>query len=955
MTPERWRQIEELYHAAQERGRGVLAGAEPDLRTDVERLLEQDSEGGLLDKPAAEFLDDPTASEFAPGLQLGPYRIEARLDAGGMGEVFRATDTRLGRRVAIKTCREQFSDRFHREARAISSLNHPHICILHDVGSNYLVMELIEGETLAARLKRGKLSLQQTIFYGAQVADALAAAQAKGIVHRDLKPANIMLTESGVKVLDFGLAKSTADEGLTRSRVVMGTPAYMAPEQREGKECDARTDIYALGFVLYEMATGKRWVTGVRLTEELPPALARIVSKCLENDRDLRYQHASEIRAALDSLKTTKTRSHTAKFWSGLGVAAAAVLVFFIADRVPLHGTPKLTDKDTIVLGDFENTTGDPVFDGTLRQGLAVQLQQSPFLSLISEQRVHHTLQLMGRPVDARLTPDVALQICERTASAAALEGSIASLGNQYVLGLRATNCHTGDVLDEEQAQAAKKEDVLNALNHVATRFRTKVGESLASVNKHDIPLQEATTPSIEALKAYTAASRAAFSRGFVSGIASLRHAIEIDRNFALAYATLGLWYSNVGESELAVESATKAYQLRDRASEPEKFFITAMYDRHVTGNLEKEQQTLELWAQAYPRDVDSHGLLAGFCTNGTGQYDRAIQEAKIGISLDPDCTPCYDSAVTDYIRLDRLQEAANMLGRASERKLEYPGLLLARYQIAYLRGDQEEMRRAVARAKGKPGAEDWISHFEALALARSGHLQGAGEMSLRAVELAEQAGERERAATYKTGTAVWDAFFGNKPAAKRSAAEALNLANGRDVKFAAAFALAVSGESSRPQALAGDLDQRFPEDTSVRFMYLPILRALFAMQRGRPAHAIELLQTSLPYELAQPGIDFFVGSFGALYSAYVRGEAYLADGKGAQAAAEFQKILNHRGIVLADPVDAMARLQLARAWALADDKAKAKAAYQDFLTLWKDADPNIPVLKQAKAEYARL
>jgi tetratricopeptide (TPR) repeat protein len=522
------------------------------------------------------------------------------------------------------------------------------------------------------------------------------------------------------------------------------------------------------------------------------------------------------------------------------------------------------------------------------------------------------------------------------------------------VLGLRAKNCRTADVLDEEQAQAAKKEDVLNALSQIASRFRTRVGESLATVEKHEIPLPEATTPSLEALKAYSTASKVSFSTGSVAAVPLLRRAIEIDPKFAMAHALLGLTYSANGESVLSTESTSKAYELRDRASDRERFFITAAYDREVTRNLEKAQQTCELWGQTYPRDADAHALLSGFTTQGSGKYEKSIDEAQIAIGLDPDHAFAYANLAYSYFFLDRLREAEDTILRASERKLEIPEFLVLRYYIAFLKSDKPRMDREVALSHGKSGAEDWIAHSEALVLARSGQLRLARNMARHAVDLAQQTGNRERAATYEVGAAVWHAFFGNAPEARQSAMAALELSKGRDVEYGAAFALSLSGDSSRSQALADDLQRRFPEDTSVRFSYLPALRARLALNHGDPANAIELLQVAVPYELAIPGIAFF-GFFGSLYPAYVRGEAYLAAHQGAEAATEFQKILDHRCIIFSDPVGAMARLQLARAFALSGDKIKAKTAYQNFFTLWKDADADIPILKHAKAEYAKL
>jgi DNA-binding winged helix-turn-helix (wHTH) protein len=642
-----------------------------------------------------------------------------------------------------------------------------------------------------------------------------------------------------------------------------------------------------------------------------------------------------------------------------LAVAATAAAVLAVATLAYFyfHRTPKLTDKDTIVLADFSNSTGDPVFDGTLRQGLAVQLEQSPFLSLISEGRMQQVLRLMGKPADARLTPAIAREICERTASAAVLDGSIASLGSQYVLGLRAEDCRTGDVLAEEQVQAARKEDVLNALGQIASKFRTRVGESLITVKKYDTPLAEATTPSLEALKAYSAGWRASFSSGSAASIPFLKRAIEIDPNFASAYASLGRMYGDIGESVLSAMNTSKAYELRDRASDQEKFFITLTYDLQVTGNLEKGQQTCALWLQAYPRAWVPHGLLSGDIYVARGKRKESIEEGKIAVGIDPDFSIGYANLAASYMALERLDEAENTLQRASERKLEIPDYFVLRYMIAFLKGDKVGMEREAALARERRGTDDWMSNSEGFVWAYSGHLEAARKMSRLAADLARKTERRDTEALYDADAAVREALFGNVSTARQRALGALALSKSRDVSYGAGFALALSGDSSRSQALTEDLSRRIPEDTRVQFTYAPTLRALLALNHSQPSKAVELLQTAIPYEGGSPGTggsEFLLGA-GSLYPAYVRGLAYLAAHEGAEAAGEFQKIVDHRGVVVSDPIGALAHLQLGRAYALAGDMTKAKSAYQDFLTLWKDADPDIPILKQAQAEYAKL
>ena len=807
---------------------------------------------------------------------------------------------------------------------------------------------------------------------------------------------------------------------LTQFGQIVGTPEYASPEQADTMtgQIDEASDVYSLGVLLYELLIGavpfdtatlrnaglaemlriiredeapslprkltsmgaaasdiaaRRQTDPVSLRRLVDGDLNSITMKALEKARDLRYSSVSDVATDIQRhlehrpvLASPPSRLYRArKFLRRHRLAAsgaAAGIVFLALSGVTAWSLshslarPKLTDKAPLVLADFENKTGDPVFDDTLRQGLAIELQQSPFLSLISDTRIRQTLPLMGQRKDARLTPELAQQVCARNGGAAVLDGSIASLGSQYVLGLRATNCDNGSILDQEQVQAARREDILNSLSQIARKFRTRVGESLPTVEGHSKPLAELTTPSLEALKAYSRAMKVNLSAGGAAAIPFFRRAVEIDPQFALALAELGLKYNDNGQPVLAAESTTKAWQLRDRVSDREKFFIDFTYDRQVTGNLEKAYQTLELWLQTYPQGDDPNALdlLSGLAAQGTARFERGIEASQAKLTTDPDMIFGYHNLALNYFFLDRFPEAESTIQRASERKLESPLLLVIRYDIAVLKGDKDQMDRVVALAKGKH-AERGVAEADAVALARFGRLQAARRSSSRAMDLALQEGQPETAAGYRAARAVWEALCGNADEGKRSAMAALELSKGRDVQYAAGLALALSGSSSRSEALAGDLEKRFPEDTFVKFTYVPVLRALAALGRGKPADSVEGLETARQYELAVNGLNNLSFNLGGLHSAYVRGEAFLAAHRYAEAVAEFHKILDHRGIVGLGPIGALAHLQLGRVYASSGDKAKAKAAYETFLALWKDADPGSPILKSAKAEYSRL
>ncbi len=882
-------------------------------------------------------------------------------------------------------------------------------------GRPYFVMEYVDGQPITAYCDEHRLAVHKRLALFLAVCRGVHHAHERGVIHRDIKPSNVLVTEEDgepvPKVIDFGIAKAAGkldDTVFTQFGKVVGTPQYASPEQADVLTgvAGAPSDVYSLGVLLYELLVGTvpfdtaGWrEAGLAeilrvIREEDPPSLpsklteagmdtraiaarratdaaglrkllARdldwVVRKALEKPVSRRYESVAAFAADVERFLNQQPVKaappsvvyRASKLLGRHRVAAAVcatVVLAFPAGLLTMRSMPsKLTARDTIVVADFANSTGDPIFDDTLRLSLTTQLAQSPYLSIEPDGKVRRTMAQMKQPADARLTAELAREVCERMGSAAVVEGSVAKLGSQYVITLSLRNCQTGELLNSGQAQASRKEEVLAALAGTTKELRLKAGESLAMVEKHLAPVPDATTASLEALKALSAGRKAWAQDGPQQAIPHHQRAVQLDPAFAMAYADLGDMYYELEEVDLARENTAKAYALRDRVTDSERFQFVLAYDRIVTGDLEKARLTGELWAQTYPRAARPRGYLSGLITAVFGRFEAAAEHAKKAIELDPDFGIAYFNLSRNYLKLGKYREAEEALSQAASRGIHSQEISLQQYDLAFLRHDRAAMESALAQAQEKPDAGQLLTKRHALTLGSEGRLESARALTAQAKTIAVQGRHREQAAEAEATLAVMEAFAG-EAAARRTAASAVASFRAREVCYFAALALAMAGDSVAAGSLADELGKRYPEDTTVQFQYLPVLGAQLALNAGDPAKAIEFLQKAQPNETGAAR-----ALIGELYPCYFRGLAYRAAHRPKEAAAEFQKLLDHRGSILSDPVGPAARWQLARSWSDAGEKAQAQAVYRDLMEQWREADPAMPALLQVKSEAALL
>ncbi|MBS1788066.1 MAG: protein kinase [Acidobacteria bacterium] len=1006
ISAERWKQIDELLDAALERSlvdRSAFldkaCAGDAELRRKVEALLKSEAEAkSFIEAPAAAFAAELIVENdyntqigaTQPERQIQHYKILSQLGEGGMGEVWLAEDVRLKRKLALKLLPPRFAEdadriqRFLREGMIASALNHPNILTIYEIGqtenSFFIATEYVEGHTLRQRMIAGRMTPIEAIDIARQIASALTAAHETGVIHRDIKPENIMLrTDDVVKVLDFGLAKlvdplnpqaEIHNPQLTLPGMVMGTASYMSPEQVRGMEADTRSDVFCLGIVLYEMLAGVRPFVGTTMADvmsavlnqeprplaEIPEELGQIIHRALRKEPVDRYPTARELLHDLDSLKEelvlnsrqsqpTPIAAPRRGYKQFAFVALAVVALLVMALIVFSKRTPALTEKDTVLLADFVNTTGDTVFDGTLKQALAVQLEQSPYLSIFPEQQARQTLRLMNRKPDEKLTPEAAREICQRNGIKAMLGGTIAPLGSHFVLTLEAMNAATGEVIARQLAEADSKEQVLKTLGEAATELRGKLGESLSSIQKFDKPLEQATTSSLDALKAYSQGMDLKLSGKEEASLPFFHRAVELDPNFARAWADLATAAFNDDSYEQAAQFSEKAYNLRDRVSEHEHFYIAQQHLYFVVGDLENRMEVLELWRRTYPRDFLPPSLLSTGYTIA-GQFDKSLEETRASLELNPKNAVAFNNQAYHLVNLNRFDEALTIIQQAVAQKIDGYTTHAALHAIAFIRGDAAEVERQVEWAKGKP-FEPYLLAEHAATAGAAGQMRQSREFTRRATGMLEGK-DNEVAGRWAFISALREAAYGNCQQATKDAAKSISLVRNRWQLSAAAVALAMCGEAVRAETIADEQARRFPQDTAINTLFRPGVLAAIEISRNNPRRAIELLEQPRRYEL---------GSFGFLWPAYLRGLAYLQLRAGREAETEFRKLIDHQGFVInnnVSPPYSLAQLGLARALTLTGDSAKTSQAYQTLFDMWKDADADLTALRAAEQEYQR-